>query len=36
MKSFGNLDQVLTEFDGFEIFNTDTSEEKNFMTKFAL
>ena len=27
MNSFGNLDQILTEFNGFEIFNTDTTEE---------
>ena len=27
VNSFGNLDQILTEFNGFEIFNTDTTEE---------
>ena len=36
MNSFGNLDQILTEFNGFEIFNTDTTEEKIVMKKFAL
>ena len=36
VKSFGNLDQILTEFNGFEVFNTDTTEEKIVMTKFAL
>ena len=27
VKSYGNLDQALTEFDSFEIFHTDTTKE---------